>query len=178
RLNASGGNPVALHVQTNFYVGPDHLNATYTFTGMNPSMGSNVTIPITLHDRYNHAVPLDPAPPGTNVITANPPTTKDPLKITVTVSGSATIVSTTLTGAVIVGQTVTGNLDSVTGTATITITDSAWETVTITPDSYNSALYGSSLLPPPNPPPNDRDEPATVTFVRRRMRILDWREVQ
>ncbi|MFA4829651.1 MAG: hypothetical protein WC855_14590 [Thermodesulfovibrionales bacterium] len=182
RLNASGGNPVALHVQTNFYVGPDHLNATYTFTGMNPSMGSNVTIPITLHDRYStpHVVPLDPS---TGNVVSGSLTTKDPLKITVTVStlehpSSAMITeycNPTCT-AITPAQTVTFNLPATgatKGTATITITDSAKETVWITPDTYDYALYGSSITPPPG-----RDEPATVTFVRRRMRILDWREVQ
>lgn len=159
-------------LETNFYVGPDHVSASYT--GANPSVNTNVTINLSLHDRYNHAVPLDPAYPSPNirVVRGNPPATKDPLKITVTVSGSATIVSTTLSGAVITGQTVTGILDSAigstTGTATITITDSVREAVTVTPSSYNSALYGSPA----------RDEFATVQFVRRRMRILIWREVQ
>lgn len=154
-----------LFAQTNFYVGPDHLNASYT--GSNPSINTNATINLSLHDRYNHAVPLDPLG---NLVKGNPLTTKDPLKITITVSGSATIVSTTLSGAVIAGQTVTGTLDSITGTATITITDSVAETVTITPASYNSALYGSP----------SRDESATVTFVTptsRRMRILYWQEM-
>lgn len=155
--------------QSKFYVGPDHLNASYTYAGANPGVNSNVTIELALHGK-DHLVPIDPANPG-NVVKGNPPTTKDPLIITVTVSGSATIVSTTLdtacSGCGIVGQTVTGKLDTVTGTATITITDSAKDTVTITPASYNSALYGSPA----------RDESTTVTFVRRRMRILDWREV-
>ncbi len=157
--------------ETNFYVGPDHINATYT--GPYPIINNSVTVDLALHDRYNHVVPINPA--TGNVITASPPTTKDPLKITVTVSGSATIVSTTLLKddgsccATITGQTVTGRLDTITGTATITITNSNSGTVTITPSSYNSALYGSSLTP-------TRDEPTTVTFVKR-MRIMDWREV-
>ena len=159
--------------QSKFYVGPDHLNASYTYAGANPSVNSNVTIDLALHDRSipNHVVPLDPS--SGNVVQGNPPTTKDPLKITVTVSGSATITeycNPTCT-AITPAQTVTFNLNATTGTATITITDTARETVTITPSSYNSALYGSSLTP-------TRDESTTVTFVRRRMRILDWREVQ
>ncbi len=154
----------SVFAQTNFYVGPDHLNASYT--GPNPVINTNATINLSLHDKYNHVVPIDPS--TGNVVQGNPPATKDPLKITVTVSGSATIVSTTLSGAVIVGQTVTGRLDSTTGTATITITDSVAETVTVTPASYNSALYGSP----------SRDEPAAVTFVRRKkIRIIDWREI-
>ncbi|MBI5203855.1 MAG: DUF11 domain-containing protein [Nitrospirae bacterium] len=159
-------------LETNFYVGPDHVSASYT--GANPSINTDVTINLSLHDRYNHDVPLDPAylSPNIRVVRGNPPATKDPLKITVTVSGSATIVSTTLTGAVITGQTVTGILNSAigstTGTATITITDSVREIVTITATTYNSALYGSPA----------RDEFAEVRFVLRRMRILKWREVQ
>ncbi|MBI3752562.1 MAG: hypothetical protein HY266_00755 [Deltaproteobacteria bacterium] len=153
----------ALFAQINFYVGPDHLNASYT--GANPALNTNATVNLSLHDKSNHVVPKDPSG---NLVKGNPPTTKDPLKITVTVSGSATIVSTTLSGAVITGQTVTGSLDNITGTATITITDSVAETVTITPASYNSALYGSP----------SRDEPATVTFVHTTsMRIIDWREI-
>ncbi|MBI4823770.1 MAG: hypothetical protein HY805_06015 [Nitrospirae bacterium] len=151
----------ALFAQAYFYVGPDHVNASYT--GPNPRVNTNVTINLTLHDKDNHVVPIDPA--TGNVVQGNPPTTKDPLKITVSVNGSATIVSTTLSGAVIVGQTVTGNLDSVTGTATITITDSVTEIVTITPASYNSALYGSP----------SRDEPTTVSF--KKIKIVDWREI-
>lgn len=167
--------------QTNFYVGPDHLNATYT--GANPSVGSTISIPITLHDRYSnpHTIPLDPT--TGNVVSGNPPTTKDPLKITVTVSGSATITAycndpndSSSCTSIAPAQTVTFNLPAsgaLKGTATIKITDSVRETVTITPDTYNSALYGSSIAAP-----NDRDESAQVTFVRRRMRILIWREVQ
>ena len=147
--------------ETNFYVGPDHVNASYT--GSNPPVNTNATINLYLHDKDNHVVPFDPLG---SLVKGNPPATKDPLKITVTVSGSATIVDTTLSGAVIVGQTVTGNLDSATGTATIRITDSVAETVTVTPASYNGALYGSP----------SRDEAATVTFVIKRMRILYWQE--
>jgi hypothetical protein len=154
----------ALFAQTFFYVGPDHLNASYT--GPDVPVNGNATVTLSLHDKYNHVVPLDPA--TGNVVQGNPPLTKDPLKITVTVSGSSTIVSTTLTGAVIFGQTVTGRLDGTTGTATITISDSVTEVVTITPTTYNSALYGSPT----------RDEAATVRFVIQQVRILDWREVR
>lgn len=158
-VKTSGG---VLFAQVNFYVGPDHVNASYT--GANPvNTNTNVTINLSLRDR-NDVVPLDPSG---NLVKGNPPTTKDPLQITVTVGGAATIVATTLTGAVIVGQTVTGKLDGTTGTATITITDSAKETVTVTPVSYDSALYGSPA----------RDEPATVSFVNRKMRIIYWREM-
>lgn len=153
-----------LFALTYFYVGPDHVNANYT--GSNSAINTNATIDLALHDK-NHAVPFDPS---ANLVKGNPPNTKDPLKITLTVSGSATIVSTSLSGAVITGQTVTGSLDSITGTATITITDSVVETVTITPASYNSALYGSP----------SRDEAAAVTFVAVsaiRMKIIDWREI-
>ena len=155
--------PTAVFAQTNFYVGPDHVNASYA--GPNPPVSGNATIDLSLHDKYNHAVPLDSLG---NLVKGNPPATKDPLKITVTVSGSATIVSTTLSGAVITGQTVTGNLDGTTGTATITITDSVAEAVTVTPAAYNSALYGSPA----------RDEPATVQFIIQQVRIFDWREVK
>ena len=144
-----------LFAQANFYVGPDHVNASYT--GSNPAVNTNATIDIALHAK-DHSIPNP---------TGYPTTPKDPLKITVTVSGSATIVSTTLSGATIVGQTVTGTLSNTTATATITITDSVAETVTVTPASYNSALYGSP----------SRDEPATVTFVTTRMRILYWQEM-
>lgn len=154
----------ALFSQVIFYVGPDHLLATYS--GANPlAINTNATIDISLHDRYNHVVPLDPA--TGNVVQGNPPATKDPLLITVTVSGSATIVSTTLAGAVIIGQTVTGRLSSVTGAATITISDNIRELVTVKPTSYNWALYGSPV----------RDESTTVSFIDLRMRVLDWREI-
>lgn len=153
RIEVRRASDNALFTQTDFYVGPDHLNASYT--GANPAVNTNATVNLSLHDRYGHVVPLNPSG---SLVKGNPPTTKDPLKIMVTISGSATIVSTTLSGAVITGQTVTGNLDAATGTATITITDGVMETVTVTPHSYNSALYGSSLTP-------SRDEPATVTFT-------------
>ena len=153
-----------LFSQANFYVGPDHVSATYT--GPEQGVNANVTIDLSLHDKLNHLVPLDPL--TGNVVQGNPPTTKDPLKITVTVSGSATIVSTTLTGAVISGQTVTGRLDVITGTATLTISDSVVESVTITPTAFNTALYGSPA----------RDEPATVQFVIQQVRVFDWREIR
>lgn len=139
-----------IFAQTNFYVGPDHLKAGYT--GANPDVNTNTVIDLTLHDKTNHVVPKDASG---NLVKGGATDPKDPLIITVTVSGSATIVSTTLTNASIIGQSVTGRLDSTTGTATLTISDSVSETVTVTPHSYNSALYGSPA----------RDEPATVTFV-------------
>jgi hypothetical protein len=152
----------SLFAQVNFYVGPDHIQASYS--GSNPvAVNTNATIDLSLHGR-NHALPVDPFG---NLVRGNPPATQDPLRITVTVNGAATIVSTTLGGAVIVGQAVTGRLDNATGTATITITDIVHETVTITPTSYNAAVYGSPV----------RDEPAAVTFVNRKMRILFWREM-
>lgn len=151
----------SLFASANFYVGPDHVNATYT--GSDPAINTNATVNLSLHDK-NHAVPVDPSG---NLVKGNPPTTKDPLKITVTVSGSASIVSTTLGGATIVGQTVTGTLDGTAGTATITISDSVAEIVTVTPASFNGALYGSP----------SRDEAASVHFVLRKMRILYWQEM-
>lgn len=156
QTNCSG----ALFASTNFYVGPDHVYADYT--GPTAHVNTNITIDLALHGK-DHAVPVASG----NLVKGSPPDTKDPLKITVTVSGSASIVSTTLSGAVITGQTVTGILSDTTGTATITITDSMAETVTVTPASYNGALYGSPA----------RDEAATVTFVIRKMRILYWQEV-
>ncbi|MDO8705837.1 MAG: hypothetical protein Q7J84_12915 [Sulfuricaulis sp.] len=143
-------NPDALFVQSNFYVGPDHLKASYS--GANPVVTTNVVIDLALHDKANHVVPFDPSG---NLVKGNAVDPEGPLMITVTVSGSATIVSTTLTNAVITGQSVTGKLNSTTGTATLTISDSVAETVTITPVSYKGLLYGSPT----------RDEPATVTFV-------------
>jgi hypothetical protein len=138
-----------LFEQTNFYVGPDHLKASYT--GANPDSSSNVVIDLALHDKVNHVVPFDSLG---NLVKGSPTDAEGPLMVTITVSGSAEIVSTTLANATITGQSVTGKLDSISGTATLTITDSVPETVTITPASYKSALYGST----------DRDEPATVTF--------------
>jgi uncharacterized repeat protein (TIGR01451 family) len=138
-----------LFEQTNFYVGPDHLKASYT--GANPDSSSNVVIDLALHDKVNHVVPFDSLG---NLVKGSPTDAEGPLMVTITVSGSAEIVSTTLANATIIGQSVTGKLDSISGTATLTITDSVPETVTITPASYKSALYGST----------DRDEPATVTF--------------
>lgn len=149
-----------IFAQTNFYVGPDHISAG---NNLYAAVNSNAIITLTLHDRYNHVVPLDPSG---NVV--------QPAQfISVTVSGSATIVSTTLTSPTIIGQTVTGYLrstgDTTTdGTATITITDSQKETVTITPNS--TKLVGSTASP-------DRDESITVTFVRMKMRVIRWREV-
>lgn len=139
----------SLFVQSNFYVGPDHLKASYS--GASPATNTDTIINLALHDRYNHVVPKDSSG---NLVIGNPPTTGDPLMVTVTVSGSAQIVSTTLTNAVIIGQAVTGKLDSVTGTATLTIRDSFGESVTITPLSYKGVLYGSPV----------RDEPVTVVF--------------
>lgn len=150
-----------IFAQTDFYVGPDHISAG---NNIYAAVNSNNTPPITLslHDRYNHVVP---AVSG-SVVQGNQ-------QITVTISGSATIVSTTLdttcSGCGIVGQTVTGKLDSATGTATITIRDNQKETVTVTPNS--TTLLGSKASP-------DRDEPITVTFVRMKMKVIKWREVQ
>lgn len=135
--------------RTYFYVGPDHVMASYA--GTDPAVGANATVNLALHDRYGHVVPMDALG---NVVAGNPPTTADPLMVTVSVGGSAQIVSSTLLNAVITGQTVTGRLDPVSGTASLTITDSVAETVTVTPASYNGALYGSPL----------RDEQATVKF--------------
>ena len=132
-----------------FYVGPDHINATYG--DANPTVTANAVVNLALHDKNNHVVPFDPLG---NLVKGDPANPDGPLKITVTLSGSAQIVSTTLTGAVITGQTVTGKLISTTGTATLTITDSVAETVTVTPGSYNGMLWGSPV----------RDEPTTVTF--------------
>lgn len=143
-------NPDTLFVQGNFYVGPDHLKASYS--GANPPINTNTVIDLALHDKVNHVVPFDPSG---NLVKGSPTDPEGPLMITVTVSGSATIVSTTLANAVITGQSVTGKLDSTTGTATLTISDAIEETVTITPVSYKGVLYGSPA----------RDEPATVTFA-------------
>jgi hypothetical protein len=151
----------------NFYVGPDHISASYS--GANPvNTDSNVTINLALHDR-NDNVPFDPFG---NLVKGNPPTTKDPLLISVTISGAASIVGNTLSclplpACIPVGQTVTGRLNSITGTATITITDSTKEAVTITATTFNSAVYGSPV----------RDDPTAVTFVIRRMQILIWQEI-
>lgn len=136
-------------VESLFYVGPDHINASYS--GANPPVASNAVINLALHDKYNHVVPFDPFG---NLVKGDPANPDGPLKITVTLSGSAQIVSTTLVGAVITGQTVTGKLSSTTGTATLTITDSIQETVTVSPGSYNGLLWGSP----------GRDESTTVTF--------------
>jgi len=139
-----------LFVQSNFYVGPDHLKADYS--GADPAINTNAIIDLALHDKANHVVPFDPLG---NLVKGNPADPEGPLMITVTVSGSATIVSTTLTNAVITGQSVTGKLSDTTGTATLTISDSVAETVTITPVSYKGLLYGSPV----------RDESATITFT-------------
>lgn len=139
-----------IFVQTNFYVGPDHLKAS--FTGGSQGINSDVVVDLALHDKVNHLVPFDA---GGNLVQGNPADPEGPLMITVTVSGSAQIVSTTLLNATITGQSVTGRLSATTGTATLTIRDPVPETVTITPASYKSALYGSPV----------RDEPGTVTFI-------------
>jgi hypothetical protein len=139
-----------LFEQANFYVGPDHLKASYG--GINPNSNSNVVIDLALHDKVNHVVPFDSLG---NLVKGSPTDPEGPLMVTITVSGSAEIVSTTLTNATITGQSVTGKLDSTSGTATLTITDSVAEAVTITPVSYKSALYGSPV----------RDEPNQVTFL-------------
>jgi MSHA biogenesis protein MshQ len=142
-----------LFVQSNFYVGPDHVQASYS--GANPSVGGFAVINLALHDYANHVVPFDGSG---NLVKGGPTDPKDPLFITVTVSGSAQILSTTLSNATILGQTVTGRLSTTTGTATLTISNAFAETVTVTPDTYNSALYGSKATP-------DRDEPVSVTFI-------------
>lgn len=159
-----GSCPYTADHQVNFYVGPDHISAG---NNLYAPVNTNVTIPLSLHD-YNinpdlHVVPKDPA--GDVVQPAQ--------FISVTVSGSATIVSTTLTSPTITGQTVTGYLRSgdpaTDGTATITITNSQKGPVTVTPNS--TTLLGSKASP-------DRDEPITVTFVRMKMKVIKWREVQ
>ena len=139
-----------IFVQSAFYVGPDHLKASYT--GANQVVNADTVIDLALQDKLNHVVPKDAAG---NLVKGSPTDPEGPLMITVTVSGSAQIISTTLTNATIAGQSVTGKLDSTTGTATLTIRDSVGETVTITPVSYKSALYGSPT----------RDEPTTVTYL-------------
>lgn len=136
--------------QSNFYVGPDHLNASYT--GIQPAINTDTVIDLALHDKVNHVVPFDVSG---NLVKGNPTDIEGSLMITVTVSGSAQIISTTLTNATITGQSVTGKLDATLGTATLTIRDSVGETVTITPVSYKSVLYGSPV----------RDEPTTVTYL-------------
>jgi uncharacterized repeat protein (TIGR01451 family) len=140
----------ASFAQTDFYVGPDHLNANYS--GADPPVNTNAVIDLELHDKFNHLVPKDAAG---NLVTGSPTDPEGPLMITATVSGSATIVSTTLTNAVITGQSVTGKLDSTTGMATLTISNTVAESVTITPVSYKGVLDGSPL----------GDEPATVIFI-------------
>lgn len=140
-----------IFVQTNFYVGPDHLKAN--FAGGSQGINSDVVVDLALHDKVNHLVPFDV---WGNLVQGNPADLEGPLMITVTVSGSAQIVSpTTLLNATITGQSVTGKLSATTGTATLTIRDAVPETVTITPASYKSVLYGSPV----------RDEPGTVTFI-------------
>lgn len=139
-----------IFVSTNFYVGPDHVKAAYS--GTNPPVNADSTVVLALHDKLNHAVPIDA---DGNLVRGSPTDTEGPLMITVTLSGSAEIVSTTLANAVISGQSVTGRLSSTTGTATLTIRDSVAETITVTPASYKSVLYGSPV----------RDEPATITFA-------------
>lgn len=140
--------------QSNFYVGPDHLSASTGFGSTPQPANIEAVVNLALHGK-NHSVPLDASG---NLVKGGPTDPKDPLMVTVTVGGSASIVSTTLANATIVGQTVTGRLDSVTGTATLSITDSVGETVTVTPASYNSVLYGSSLSP-------TRDHGTTVIFA-------------
>lgn len=146
-------------LEINFYVGPDHISAG---NNLYASRNTNVTITLSLHDRYNHTVPLDPS---NNVVQGGQ-------SMTVTVTGSAKITeycnpSCTSLGAGV--QSTTFNLDSLTGTATITINDPVKETVTVTPNSIN--LVGSTASP-------DRDESITVTFVRMKMKVIRWREVQ
>lgn len=142
-------NTTAFFADAEFYVGPDHIEANYA--GSDPMVSSNVVVDLALHDKWGHDVPTA----GGTLVKGNPPTTKDPLMVTVTVSGSATIVDDGTGRWSISGQSATGRLDDTTGTATITITNNNAETVTITPYSYDSALYGSP----------SRDEPATVTFT-------------
>ncbi|WP_134080416.1 DUF6701 domain-containing protein [Thiohalophilus thiocyanatoxydans] len=140
-----------LHQETDFYVGPDHIEASHS--GDTETTDTNVEVDLALHDRFNHAIPEDS---NGDLITANPPTTANPLLVTVTVDGSASIVSTSLGNATISGQKVTGLLDDTDGTATMTITNSVAETVNVTPESHEPALYGSPL----------RDESAAIDFKR------------
>lgn len=142
--------------KTYFYVGPDHIDAGYS--GGTPPVNTNAVVDLSLRD-INDKIPFDA---NGNLVKANPPTTKDPLMITVTVSGSAHIVATTLSNAVISGQTVTGRLSDTTGTAMVTISDSVMETVTVTPHTYNGALYGSPA----------RDKYATITYIAALDHIL------
>lgn len=139
-----------LFVQNKFYVGPDHLQASYS--GTSPSINTNTVIDLALHDRYNHVVPYDSS---SNLVKGDATDPEGPLMITVSVSGSAQIVASSLSNYTITGQSITGKLSSTDGTATITIQDSIEETVTITPESYKGVLYGSP----------DRDEPVSVTFI-------------
>lgn len=152
---SSTGNTLFAH--TNFYVGPDHVDASYS--GSNPAVNTNAVVDVSLRD-INDQIPVDSSG---NLVKGDPPTnTKDPLKITVSVNGSATIVSTTLTNAVISGQTVTGRLSDTTGTATVTVTDSVVETVTVSPHTYNGTLYGSPA----------RDQSTTISYIAALDHIL------
>lgn len=149
----------SLFAQTNFIVGPDHLSASYT--GSNRPINTNATVNLALHAK-NHAPTA-----GAEYITV---TLCDPAGLYPDCpdSCSATIVSTTLSGAIITGQTVTGTLAAA-GTAEIKITDSVKEKVCVIP--HSTTLFGSTATP-------DRDEPASVNFVAPvRARIIDWREV-
>lgn len=130
-----------------FYVGPDHVKASYT--GGTVTLNTDVAIDLALHDKTNHVVPFDTSG---NLVKGGG--AEEALFITVTVSGSAQIVSTTLTNASISGQTVTGRLNSTTGTAKLTLRNTVAEVVTVTPASANGKLIGSTV----------RDEPTTVTF--------------
>jgi len=94
-----------LFTQREFYVGPDHLQASYS--GTSPAINTDTVIDLALHDR-EHNVPVDSSG---NLVKGGTTDPEDPLMISVTVDGSATIVSTTLSNAVITGQNVTGRLD-------------------------------------------------------------------
>lgn len=142
-----------IFTQTNFYVGPDHLQASYS--GAAPTTNTSVLIDLALHDKFNHTVPFDASG---NLVRGDPVDPEGPLMITVTVSGSAEIVDdpllTTLGNYTISGQTITGRLSSTTGTAQIVIRSAVAGEVTVTPASYKGALYGSTV----------RDEPVTLDF--------------
>jgi hypothetical protein len=151
--NATTAVPCTVFTQTNFYVGPDHLQASYS--GADPTVNTNMLINLALHDKSNHAVPFDASG---NLVRGNPSDPEGPLMITVTVSGSAEIIDdpvlTTLGNYSINGQTITGYLSSTTGTAQIVIRSPGTGEVTVTPASYKGVLYGSPV----------RDHPATLNF--------------
>lgn len=134
-------NSVSFTASDSFTCGPDHVRVVAT--DGEARIGEAEDLTIQLEDSLNNPV-------------------SGSFKVTVTVSGSATITATTLQSATGVGTNCVTGYTLADGTATVTITDTVGETVTVTPDG---PFPGSQATP-------DRDVSDTVTFSSPYLQVV------